>query len=273
MEEKASHRSRPKRTLVSAAATPSSSPDGPWPVGPASFPTTRWTRVLAARDGDRDNSEARGALAELCQAYWYPLYAFIRRRGHDAESARDLTQEFFARLIEADFLAGVDRTRGRFRSFLLAACTHFLANRRDFERARKRGGDRRIVAIDAADAEGRYDLEPSHRLTPEALFARRWAMTVLSQALDRLRAEHRDAGSEQLARFEALRATLTGDGHRVPYAELAAQLGLTEGAVQVAVHRLRSRYRALLRELIAATVDDPAEIDDEVRDLFRALAS
>ncbi len=258
---------------MSDAATPPSSPGGPWPSGPASFPTTRWSRNLAARDGDPAASEAREALADLCQAYWYPLYAFIRRRGHDPETSRDLTQEFFARLIEADFLAGVDRGRGKFRSFLLAACTHFLANRRDFERAARRGGGHRVVSIDAADAEGRYGLEPSHRLTAEALFARRWALTVLAQALDRLRDEHRAAGAEPLARFEALRPTLTGDGRRVPYAELANRLGMTEGAVQVAVHRLRRRYREVLRELIAATVGDPTEVDDEIRDLFTALAS
>jgi RNA polymerase sigma factor (sigma-70 family) len=261
-----------KEDHVSVDAAPPSSADGPWPSGPASFPTTRWSRILAARDGDPDATEARGALADLCRAYWYPLYAFIRRRGHDPEDTRDLTQEFFARLIEADFLAGVDRARGKFRSFLLAACTHFLSNRRDFERAAKRGGGRRVVSIDAAEAEGRYGLEPSHRLTPEALFARRWALTVLSQTLDRLRDEHQAAGPAQLARFEALRATLTGDGGRVPHAELAAQLGLTEGAVQVAVHRLRRRYREVLRNLIAATVEDPSEIDDEIRDLFAALA-
>jgi RNA polymerase sigma factor (sigma-70 family) len=258
---------------VSDAATPFSSADSRWPCSPASFPTTQWSRILTARDGDPAASEARGALAELCRAYWYPLYAFIRRRGHGSENARDLTQEFFVRLIEADFLAGVDRAKGRFRAFLLAACTHFLANQRDFARARKRGGDRRVLSIDAAEAEGRYELEPSHRLTPEALFARRWALTILSQALDQLRAEHQSAGPAQLERFEVLRATLTGDSGRVPYAELASRLGLTEGAVQVAVHRLRRRYREVLRALIAATVDDPAQIDEEIRDLFAALAS
>jgi RNA polymerase sigma-70 factor (ECF subfamily) len=224
---------------VSVDDAPPSPHDGPWPSGPASFPTTRWSRILAVRDGDPAESEARGALAELCRAYWYPLYAFIRRRGHNSEEARDLTQELFARLIEADFLAGVDRARGKFRSFLLAACTHFLSNRRDFECAAKRGGGRRVVSIDAAEAEGRYGLEPSHRLTPEALFARRSALTVLAQALDQLRDEHQAAGPAQLARFETLRTTLTGDGGRVPHTELAGRLGLTEGAVQVAVHRLR----------------------------------
>jgi RNA polymerase sigma-70 factor (ECF subfamily) len=252
--------------------TRSESPGRDPPSGPAPFPTTQWSRILAARQGDPAAIEARTAMAELCRAYWYPLYAFIRRRGHDPEAAQDLTQEFFARLLEADFLAGVDRAKGKFRAFLLAACTHFLANQRDFLRARKRGGGRRILSIDAGDAEGRYHLEPAHRLTPEALFTRRWALTVLALALDRLRDEHRAAGAAQLERFEVLRATLTGDCGRVPYADLAARLGLTEGAVQVAVHRLRRRYREVLRESIAATLEDPADVDDEIRDLFAALA-
>jgi RNA polymerase sigma-70 factor (ECF subfamily) len=242
------------------------------PSGPASFPSTQWSRILAARQGDPAGTEARTALADLCRAYWYPLYAFIRRRDHDPEAAQDLTQEFFARLLEADFLAGVDRAKGKFRAFLLAACTHFLSNQRDLLRAQKRGGGQRILSIDAADAEGRYTLEPSHRLTPEALFTRRWALTVLAQALDRLRDEHQAAGAAQRERFEVLRATLTSDGGRVPYAELAARLGLTEGAVQVAVHRLRRRYREILRQSIAATLEDPADVDDEIRDLFAALA-
>ena len=229
--------------------------------------------ILAARDGDQADAEARGRWPKFAGRTGIPSTHSSAAAATTRRRRRDLTQEFFARLIEADFLAGVDRARGKFRSFLLAACTHFLANRRDFERAAKRGGGRRVVSIDAAEAEGRYGLEPSHRLTPEALFARRWALTVLAQALDRLRDEHQAAGPVQLARFEALRENLTGDGGRVPHAELADRLGLTEGAVQVAVHRLRRRYREVLRELIAATVEDPAEIDDEIRELFAALAS
>jgi len=231
------------------------------------FETTRWSLILAARD--RGSSEARAALAELCRAYWHPLYAFIRHHGHDHDTAEDLTQTFFARLLESNDLARVDRSRGKFRAFLLAACTHFLANERDRQRTRKRGGDRKFLSIDRADAERCYGLELSHRLTPEALFTRRWAMTLLDQTIDDLRAEFTRAGQGE--RFEALKPNLTGD--RVPYADLAARLNMTVGAVQVAVHRLRQRYREALRARIAATVDDPAKIDDEIRDLFTALSS
>jgi len=231
------------------------------------FESTRWSLILAARD--RGSSEARAALGELCRAYWYPLYAFIRHRGHDHDTAEDLTQTFFTRLLESNDLAHVDRSKGKFRAFLLAACTHFLANERDRQRTRKRGGDRKFLSIDRVDAERCYGLEPSHRLTPEALFTRRWAMTLLDQTIDDLRAEFTRAGQGE--RFEALKPTLTGD--RVPYADLAARLNTTAGAVQVAVHRLRLRYREALRARIAATVDDPAQIDDEIRDLFTALSS
>jgi RNA polymerase sigma factor (sigma-70 family) len=231
------------------------------------FESTRWSLILAARD--RGSDQAHAALTALCRAYWYPLYAFIRHRGHDHETAEDLTQTFFARLLESNDLAHVDRAKGKFRSFLLAACTHFLANERDRRRALKRGGDRKFVSIDRAVAEQSYGLEPVDRLTPEALFARRWAMTLLNQTMDELRSEFQRG--DQTARFEVLKATLTGD--RVPLVDLAARLNMTVGAVQVAVHRLRQRYREALRARIAATVDDPSQIDDEIRDLFAALAS
>jgi DNA-directed RNA polymerase specialized sigma24 family protein len=231
------------------------------------FDSTRWSLILAARD--RGSSEARGALAELCRAYCYPLYAFIRHRGHDHDSAEDLTQMFFIRLLESDDLAQVDRSKGKFRAFLLAACAHFLANECDRQRARKRGGDRKFVSIDRADAEQSYGLEPVDRLTPEALFTRRWAMTLLDQTFDDLRSEFMRAGQRE--RFDVLKATLIGD--RVPHADLAVKLNMTVGAVQGAVHRLRQRYREALRARIAATVDDTAQIDDEIRDLFAALAS
>jgi RNA polymerase sigma factor (sigma-70 family) len=230
------------------------------------FESTRWSLILAARD--RGSNDARAALADLCRAYWYPIYAFIRHRGHDHDTAEDLTQTFFARLLESNDLAHVDRSKGKFRAFLLAACTHFLANERDRQRALKRGGDRKFVSIDREDAEQSYGLEPVDRLTPEALFARRWAMTLLDQTMDDLRQEFRRTG--QGDRFEVLKATLTGD--RVPHVDLAARLNITVGAVQVAVHRLRQRYRETLRTRIAATVDDLSQIDDEIRDLFAALA-
>jgi DNA-directed RNA polymerase specialized sigma24 family protein len=231
------------------------------------FESTRWSLILAARD--RGSSDARAALAELCQAYWYPLYAFIRHRGHDHDTAEDLTQGFFTRLLESNDLAHVDRAKGKFRAFLLAACAHFLANERDRQRSLKRGGDRGFLSIDRADAERCYGLEPVDRLTPEALFQRRWAMTLLDQTFDELRAEFRRTGQGE--RFEILKGTLTGD--RVAHADLAVQLNMTVGAVHVAVHRLRQRYREVLRARIAATVDDPSQIDDEIRDLFAALSS
>lgn len=234
---------------------------------PEPFESTRWSIILAARGCNEP--QARAALDVLCRAYWQPLYAFIRRRGHDAADAEDLTQAFFARLLESRDLALVDRSKGRFRAFLLASCTHFLCNERDRQRAQKRGGDRQVFSIDAGDAERRYVQEPAHHLSPEALFARRWALTLLDQTLAELRDEFERAG--QLERFETLQTAI--GGKNVPYAELAARLGLSEGAVQVAVHRLRSRYREVLRARIAETVGDPAQIDDEIRELFAALAS
>jgi RNA polymerase sigma-70 factor (ECF subfamily) len=231
------------------------------------FDTTHWSVILAARD--RGSSEARAALGELCRAYSYPLYAFIRHRGHDHQTAEDFTQSFFARLLESNDLARVDRSKGRFRAFLLAACKNFLANERDRREARKRGGDRVIVSIDRAEAERSYAMEPAHWLTAEALFARRWAILLLDQTMEDLRAEFNQSGQSQ--RFEALKPTLTGD--HVPYSELAARLNMTVGAVQVAVHRLRQRYREALRARIGATVGDPSQIDDEIRELFAALSS
>lgn len=233
------------------------------------FATTRWSVVLAARD--RGEPQAQEALAALCAAYWYPLYAFIRRRGNDPERARDLTQEFFARLLEKDVLAGVDRGKGRFRSFLLAACTHFLANERDRRDAQKRGGGRAPVSIDALEAEARYRREPRDELTPERLFERRWALTLLGQVLERLDGEMARAGKADL--FARLKPALLGERGAAPYAEVAAELGTTEGAVKVTVHRLRRRYRAILAEEIARTIDDPARVDDEIRDLFAAVGT
>ena len=234
---------------------------------PSHFATTHWSLVLASRD--RAEPGARDALASLCDTYWYPLYAYVRRRGHGADDAHDLTQEFFARLLEKDFLAGVDRAKGKFRSFLLATCNHFLANERDRARARKRGGGRLVLSLDAADAEGRYRAEPADGLTAEKLFERRWALTLLEQALARLRQESAGAGKGQL--FEALKGTLTGDGTAEPYARIGRDLGLSEQAVKTAVHRLRRRYQELLRAEVAQTVASPEEVEDELRDLFAAV--
>ncbi len=233
----------------------------------AGFAATRWTVVLAAAD-QRDAPAAADALAELCRTYWYPLYAFIRRRGYESHAAEDLTQEFFARLLDKRLLAGADREKGKFRAFLLAAVKNFLANEWDRSRAQKRGGGRAVVAWDALSAEARYQLEPAHELTPERLFERRWALGLLDQVLARLQDEFDEGGKARL--FDALKGTLAG-GMIETYAAIADRLGISEVAVKVAVHRLRRRYRELLRAEIAHTVADPAEIDEEIRHLLNCL--
>ena len=237
------------------------------PPPAARFPTTQWSRIVAT--GDPDAPLAREALAELCQGYWYPLYAYIRRRGHDPDRALDLTQDLFVRLLEKGVLAEADPARGRFRAFLRAVCADFLANSRDRENALKRGGGRPDLPIDSGDAEGRYALEPAHELTPERIFDRTWALVLLGRVLERIREEYRLAG--QSLTFEVLSPVLTDGSRAVAYATLAARLGMTEGAVRVAVHRLRRRYGERLREEISVTVDEPAAVDDEIRDLFAAL--
>ncbi len=231
------------------------------------FPTTRWSRVAAA--ADPGSPDSREALEELCATYWFPVYALVRRKGFDPDAALDLAQDYFARLLEKPVLAAADRHKGRFRAFLLADCTFFLANARDRDRRIKRGGGRRFVAIDATDAEGRYGAEPSHELTPERLFERTWALTLLAGVFDALRDEFESDG--KLAAFDELKVVLEEGRGAVRYAEIAGRLGMSKGAVKVAVHRLRKRYRDLLRERIAATLDDPAEVDDEIRALFDAL--
>jgi RNA polymerase sigma-70 factor (ECF subfamily) len=235
---------------------------------PSHFATTHWSLVLAARD--RAEPGAGDALADLCSLYWYPLYAYVRRRGHGADDAHDLTQEFFARLLATDFLAGVDRGKGKFRAYLLAACNHFLANERDRVRAQKRGGGRPVLSLDAADAEGRYRAEPAGGLTPEQLFERRWALALLGEVMARLRAEYEAKGKGRI--FDRLRGFLVGE-KGAGYREAGDELGLSEGAVKVAVHRLRQRYRELLREEIGRTVTTPEEIDQEIGALFAALGS
>ena len=235
---------------------------------PGRFPTTQWSRVVTA--ASRDASGAREALSALCQAYWYPIYAYIRHRGHAPEQAQDLTQDFFAYILERDLIAMADPTRGRFRAFLRTVCARQLADHRDRRNAAKRGGGRSPLPIDPCDAERRYAREPTHELTPERVFDRTWALTLLSRVVDRLRREYDDAGRSD--RFEELLAVLTRDPASDSYAEIADRLGTTEGNVRVAVHRLRRRYGLLLREEIAVTVGDEAQIDDEIRALFSALA-
>ena len=229
------------------------------------FHTTRWSMVLHARG---DSAGAQASLAQLCEAYWYPLYAFVRRQGTGGDDAQDLTQEFFARLLEKGWLGDVERERGRFRSFLLAAMKHFLANEWDRSRAKKRGGGAAMLALDAMSAETRYRHEPADTQTAEKFFDRGWALTLLDQVLARLRGEMTAAG--RIADFEALKFCLTGE--KTAYAEVARTLGMTEGAVKVAVHRLREPYRALLRAEIAETVATADEVDDEMRHLLAALS-
>jgi len=218
--------------------------------------------------GRDDSPRAAEALEQLCRTYWYPLYAFVRRRGHGPEDAQDLTQAFFARLIAKRDLAAVDRTRGRFRSFLIAAMQHFLANEWDKARAQKRGGGVRVISLDAVSAEARYAREPADLETPELIFERRWAMALLDKVLVRLRGEYEARGQGDL--FEALKGTLGGGGAE-GHAATAERLGMTEGAVKVAAHRLRRRYRDLLRGEIAGTVASPDDVDDELRHLLAVL--
>jgi len=239
----------------------------PEPAEAARFAQTRWSMVVAAAGGD--STKARRALEHLCGTYWYPLYAFVRREGHGADDAQDLTQEFFARLLEKNWLDAVDREKGKFRSFLLAAMRHFLANEWDRAHRLKRGGGQAVLSLDAESAEARYALEPADRMTADRIFERRWALTLLEQVLVRLRKEFAAVGKDRL--FEELKAALTGE--KIPYAEIAARLNLNEGAVRVAVHRLRLRYRDLIRAEIAETVAGEDGVDAEVQHLFAALAA
>ena len=229
--------------------------------------TTNWTQVLAARDAPTDAS--RLALEALCQGYWYPLYTFVRRQGLEAEDARDATQAYFAQLLENGYLEDYDPALGRFRVFLMASVRNFLSKERDKTRAWKRGGRADIVSLND-DAEGRYRAEPGDRLTPEDVFERRWALTLLERVLGRLRQEHVAAGRAQ--EFERLKPFLTGDEPRAPYRDVAADLGMSESAVKTAVHRLRQRFGSALRSEIAETVAHPGEVDDEVRHLLGVLA-
>jgi RNA polymerase sigma factor (sigma-70 family) len=234
---------------------------------PGFFAATRWTMVLSAvGQGNRTGSRA---LAELCQCYWRPLYAYLRWQGFNVEEAEDLTQEFFARLLDHNGLATVDPGKGKFRSFLLASLKHFLANERDRARALKRGGGLPPIPLDALSAEKRRQIEPTDDLSPDKAFERQWALTVLDQALSRLRTEFSMAGKEAL--FEELKGFLTGDGRADAHTAVGGRCGMSEGAVKVAVHRLRRRYRDLLREEIAQTVGNPEEVDDEIRNLFASF--
>lgn len=235
--------------------------------GHPQFATTQWSLVAAA--GSRESAEARAALEDLCRTYWYPVYAFIRRRGHQPADATDLAQEFFARLIEKDYLEAADQQRGRFRTFLLTAVTRFLANEREYAAAQKRSGGVRPLSLCVEEGETRYQLEPADRWTPERLFDRRWALTILDQTLARLRAEHEATGKTQL--FEQLKVYLTGESGAPTLRQSADRLGMTEGSVKVAVHRLRQKYRELLRQEIGQTVAEAGQVEDELKLLLAAL--
>jgi RNA polymerase sigma-70 factor (ECF subfamily) len=233
------------------------------------FATTRWSMVLAA--GKDAAPDADAALASLCQTYWYPLYAFVRRLGHQPADAQDLTQEFFARLLEKHYLQAADPERGRFRSFLLSSFKHFLSKERDRAKARKRGGGRKVLPLDFEAGESRYSLEPTHEITAEKVYERRWALTLLDQVFARLRDEFDHARKQN--EFDHLKVYLTGEATTLSYRDVAAELGMTEGAVKVAVHRLRRRYRELVRDEIGHTVAGPEDVDEELRRLFAALRS
>ena len=232
------------------------------------FATTHWSVVLSA--GRLDTLGAGRALEKLCQTYWYPLYSYVRRRGYAPHDAEDLTQEFFARFLAHDWVANADREKGRFRTFLLSAMNHFLANEWDKARAQKRGGGARPLPLEVETAETRYVREPADRVTPEQHFERRWALTLLETVTSRLGAEFEQAGKAEL--FAALSPCLVGDRTAQPYEELAKKLALSEGAVKSAVHRLRQRYRELLRDEIAGTVAAPGDVEDELRHLITVLS-
>ena len=238
------------------------------PLGPRQFATTHWSLVNAARPGEASQTRAREALEELCRAYWYPLYAFVRGRGYSAADAQDLTQAFFARIIETGGFTSADRERGRFRSYLLGAMKHFLANEWHRAQTQKRGGRVQFIEWDALDPEARYAEASKSSNDPEHAFDRDWALETIAGALQTLREEMANTGKGD--QFDALKGSLTGD-EEVPREAIAARLNMSEGAVKVAVHRLRQRYRALLRATIAQTVGNEEDLDDELRYLIAVL--
>ena len=236
--------------------------------GPGLFATTHWSVVLAA--GQSESPQAAQALETLCGTYWYPLYAYVRRRGHRQEDAQDLTQAFLLQLLERKSFKRVDRGMGRFRSFLLAGLNYFLADAHDHVSAQKRGGGQPVLSFDAQTAEQRYRLETVDDLSPDKLFERQWALALLDQVLERLEKEFCETGKARL--FQQLRVFLVAGRGEATYAQVATELGLTGEAVKKAVHRMRRRYYALFREAIAQTVADPAEVADEMRYLCAVVA-
>jgi DNA-directed RNA polymerase specialized sigma24 family protein len=234
----------------------------------AGFHTTHWTLVLAARD--QDGALAREALASLCSTYWYPLYAFIRRSGIAPHDAEDLTQEFFYHFLERHSLGSIHPAAGKFRSFLLACVKNFLANERERAQAQRRGGGRPVIPLNSADAQARFAAEPADQRTPEALFERRWAFAMLERTMTELRREYTTAQKSDL--FEALQGFLPCGLGIVSRAELVANRGMSAGALDVAIHRLRQRFGVLLREQVARTVSTDTEVDEEIRYLISLLS-
>ena len=233
--------------------------------GPSQFPMTRWTLVVAAADPQR--KEARPALVSLCESYWYPLYAYVRRRGYPADQAQDLTQQFFIRVLEGRYLDRADPEKGRFRAFILTSLKFFLSDQADRDHAQKRGGGT-VLSLEISAGEERYQREPAYNETPERIFERRWALSLLDRVMDKLRDEFVQHG--RLDHFNQLKVFLLDQGE-TPYAVLAREMHRSEGALKVAIHRLRKRYRDLVRQEIAETVADPAEVEAELRFLAAAL--
>jgi len=232
-----------------------------------SFATTHWSLVLRA--GKPDAVESAAALEKLCRAYWYPLYAFVRREGHGPDEAQDLTQEFFSRLLAKNYLEMATPARGRFRSFLLASLKHMMANERRAASRQKRGGDASVFSLDAHEAEERYQVEPADPLTPDRIYERRWAEAILARVLDRLETEF----TGHAMRFDQLKVFLIEAKGANSFTEVAGRLGVTEAALKAVVHRMRRRYAQLFRDEIAQTVADPADVEDEIRQLLASLAS
>jgi RNA polymerase sigma factor (sigma-70 family) len=231
------------------------------------FTTTHWSVVLAATGSN--SPEAQQALEQLCQTYWYPLYVFVRRQGNSPEDAQDLTQAFFERILERNYFGQADRSKGRLRAFLLASLKHFLSDQRDRRDAAKRGGGRRMLSLDAHTAEERYQLEPADTMTPEKLYERRWAFTLLEKARTNLRSEYDAAGKTEL--YQLLKVLEPGSGDGTTYADIGQRLGKSESAIKSEASRLRLRYGELVRSEIAQTVASVTEIDDEVRHLLTVI--
>lgn len=231
------------------------------------FETTHWSVVVAAGRDDRD-SQSRRALETLCRTYWYPLYAYVRRKGHQPGDAADLVQGFFASLLERHAIAAADPHRGRFRAFLLSSLDHFFANQWRHDHAQKRGGGTTVLSLDFEAGERRFSREPWHDLTPDRVYERRWALTLIDTATARLRDEYANRGKAEL--FDALAPYVAGEGDG-SYAEVAGPLGMSEGAIKVAVHRLRARLREILRQEVAQTVADAGDVDEELGHLFGAV--